>query len=407
MCCEQRERRVGLLLVDLREREADVDQHPVAGLRRRRRSSSRRPTLTLRRTPAISTGRAGWPRRRSRSPALESPSTSRCPSRSPSPDATVLPAARSDADGPRNVSYGRAAVISVTRSSQRPAGERLSPSASGWYGGAARRREETSRCRGTPGVLQLDARSQWPAARRAPADGEFPATHCYLLDADDDLAEAFDLRMRLAARQVVTARGARGAGRRVRPRPVVRRGRARPRPAGPGRRDRGRRPRRRPHRDRAGRRRRPAAAARATRRTTCSSTSPAGARSATARLAVLDAGFAERVAPVAADRARAAAAGRAARGRPRRAARDRLASRALEVRLVLVLWHFARALGPRRAERHPPLPAAHPPAARAARRRRAAVGLARAGAARARRAGDGQRRRPAPARQPRGPPVAR
>ena len=34
---------------------------------------------------------------------------------------------------------------------------------------------------------------------------ELPATHCYLLDADDDLADLFDLRMRLAARQVVTA----------------------------------------------------------------------------------------------------------------------------------------------------------------------------------------------------------
>ena len=51
---EERERRVRLLLVDLREREAHVDEHPVAGLRPPPSSSSR-PTLTLRRTPATST----------------------------------------------------------------------------------------------------------------------------------------------------------------------------------------------------------------------------------------------------------------------------------------------------------------------------------------------------------------
>jgi len=45
---------------------------------------------------------------------------------------------------------------------------------------------------------------QWPARSERP-DGELEATHCYLLDADDDLADLFDLRMRLAARQVVTA----------------------------------------------------------------------------------------------------------------------------------------------------------------------------------------------------------
>jgi CRP-like cAMP-binding protein len=47
--------------------------------------------------------------------------------------------------------------------------------------------------------------SQWPLRAERARSGDFPATHCYLLDADDDLAEAFDLRMRLAARQVVTA----------------------------------------------------------------------------------------------------------------------------------------------------------------------------------------------------------
>jgi hypothetical protein len=37
-----------------------------------------------------------------------------------------------------------------------------------------------------------------------PASAKF-ASQCFLLDADDDLAQAFDLRMRLAARHVITA----------------------------------------------------------------------------------------------------------------------------------------------------------------------------------------------------------
>jgi CRP/FNR family cyclic AMP-dependent transcriptional regulator len=60
--------------------------------------------------------------------------------------------------------------------------------------------------------MSLDARgsaarrlSQWPLRAERAREGDFPSTHCFLLDADDDLAEAFDLRMRLAARQVVTA----------------------------------------------------------------------------------------------------------------------------------------------------------------------------------------------------------
>jgi hypothetical protein len=46
---------------------------------------------------------------------------------------------------------------------------------------------------------------QWPARSDRAPESEVAATHCFLLDADDDLAELFDLRMRLAARQVVTA----------------------------------------------------------------------------------------------------------------------------------------------------------------------------------------------------------
>ena len=56
----------------------------------------------------------------------------------------------------------------------------------------------------------------------------------------------------------------------------------------------------------------------------------------------------------------------------------------LEVRLTLLLWHLAGALGPGRAGRHPRPAAPHAPAARPARRRRAAVGVARARAALAR-----------------------
>jgi CRP-like cAMP-binding protein len=56
-----------------------------------------------------------------------------------------------------------------------------------------------------PSVSAARRLSQWPLRADRTRDGEFPATHCYLLDADDDLSDAFDLRMRLAARQVVTA----------------------------------------------------------------------------------------------------------------------------------------------------------------------------------------------------------
>ena len=44
------------------------------------------------------------------------------------------------------------------------------------------------------------------AARRAPARHRVPAAVRYVLDADDDLADELDVRMRVAARQVATAR---------------------------------------------------------------------------------------------------------------------------------------------------------------------------------------------------------
>jgi CRP/FNR family transcriptional regulator, cyclic AMP receptor protein len=49
---------------------------------------------------------------------------------------------------------------------------------------------------------------QWPSLPATPPDrGESrPARYCYLLDVDADLADAFDIRMRLVVRQVATAR---------------------------------------------------------------------------------------------------------------------------------------------------------------------------------------------------------
>ena len=47
---------------------------------------------------------------------------------------------------------------------------------------------------------------QWPALRELSSIDALPtSSYRYLLDLDDDLAEQLDLRMRLVARQVVTA----------------------------------------------------------------------------------------------------------------------------------------------------------------------------------------------------------
>lgn len=49
---------------------------------------------------------------------------------------------------------------------------------------------------------------QWPSlpAPLSQRDAPHPAKYCYLLDADSDLADAFDVRTRLVVRQVATAR---------------------------------------------------------------------------------------------------------------------------------------------------------------------------------------------------------
>ena len=50
------------------------------------------------------------------------------------------------------------------------------------------------------------ARRDGPHARHACRALESPALYAYLLDADDDLAQELDVRMRFAARQHATAR---------------------------------------------------------------------------------------------------------------------------------------------------------------------------------------------------------
>lgn len=48
---------------------------------------------------------------------------------------------------------------------------------------------------------------QWPSPdEHAPRSPESPALYTYLLDADDDLAQEFDVRMRVAARQLATVK---------------------------------------------------------------------------------------------------------------------------------------------------------------------------------------------------------
>jgi CRP/FNR family cyclic AMP-dependent transcriptional regulator len=55
-------------------------------------------------------------------------------------------------------------------------------------------------------VVQPADEQQWPALRELSSLDALPtSSYCYLLDLDDDLAAVLDLRMRLVARQVVTA----------------------------------------------------------------------------------------------------------------------------------------------------------------------------------------------------------
>jgi CRP/FNR family transcriptional regulator, cyclic AMP receptor protein len=54
-------------------------------------------------------------------------------------------------------------------------------------------------------VVRLGS-SRWPGPSTRARAPESPPLHAYLLDADDDLAEDLDIRIRFAARQVATAR---------------------------------------------------------------------------------------------------------------------------------------------------------------------------------------------------------
>ena len=227
-----------------------------------------------------------------------------------------------------------------------------------------------------------------PLDARARARADSRSLYGYLLDLDDDLAEEFDIRSRVSARQLATAQAARGRGRRGRPDQLVRR------------------------RTRSGmgllvlegmlafemrvgdrtttelrRRRRPAPGADREGRRAARGPGERGGSCVRRCLALLDAEFADRVRPwpqigqammrraEPADHRRQRAAGdhrpAAAGGAPRPAA-----------------VAPGRTLGAGRAGGNPADAAAHPPPARPAGRGRAAVDLARAGAALARRAGD-------------------
>ena len=107
-----------------------------------------------------------------------------------------------------------------------------------------------------PGPFPLPARSE-PGARPHP-DRRRPGRSCYLFDVDDELAAGLDLRMRLVARPLVTARVEEISAGEFDLIPLLAqlRGGLGP-PAHRGGR-RARRPGRRPHRVRARRRRRPA-----------------------------------------------------------------------------------------------------------------------------------------------------
>lgn len=57
-----------------------------------------------------------------------------------------------------------------------------------------------------PDADPVQPRAQsWPTLSETSAESRAPASYCYLLDADADLADEFDLRMRIVVRQVATA----------------------------------------------------------------------------------------------------------------------------------------------------------------------------------------------------------
>ena len=243
---------------------------------------------------------------------------------------------------------------------------------------------------------------RWPRHPQLAGDQpESVALYTYLLDADGELAEEFDVRARIAARQLATARvlqvavgacdlapwfeaaghglgllildgllaleirvGGRTAAELVGPGDLLQ-------PLGP--------------------------AADQLLARTC------GWRALRpTRLAVLDGDFADRVRPFPQIARILHAPGVPAPARARRAPRDHVAA-ASRGSPGPASVASGGALGEGGAERGPAVAAAHPPPARPAGGGRAAVDLARAQAARAGGSGDRPDRRPSPAREPRAP----
>ena len=218
---EQPQRRVRLLLVDLREREADVDQHPVAGRAPPPSSSTSRLTLTLRRTPTtstlaiwlaastISTTCPGIAKHMQRSlSVLSLAGARRRPMRLRRRQADRYTTAAFATAGP-GVILGTVIVITATLGPRlRPAG---TPAAAYTCHG---RVPGDATVRGVARELAGERRRlrRWRRYRRRPyalalqrTARERPSSYQYLLDLDDDLADEFDVRMRLVARPAATA----------------------------------------------------------------------------------------------------------------------------------------------------------------------------------------------------------
>ena len=239
---------------------------------------------------------------------------------------------------------------------------------------------------------------RWPRHPQLAGDQpESIALYTYLLDADGELAEEFDVRARIAARQLATARVLQVAVGACDLAPWFEAAAAGPRSADPRRPAGARDPGRRPHLGGAGRPGGSASAARsrggpvARADVRLARAPPREARGARRR-------FRGPGAAVPADRPHPDAPGVPATARARRAPRDHLAAAARGPPGPASVAPGG-ALGEGGADRSPAVAAAHPSPARSAGRGRAAVDLARAQAARAGWPRDRPERRPPPPRR--------